>query len=72
MAADGKDDGGGWGKGFSYGLEIIVGIGLGCLVGRWWDGHHGSAPWGMLVGIMMGFAAGMYLLLKDVGRMNKD
>ena len=29
-------------------------------------------PWGMLVGIMIGFVAGMYLLLKDVNRMNKD
>ena len=49
---EGRDEsGGGWGKGFSYGLEIIVGIGLGCLVGRWWDGRHGSAHgeclWGL-------------------------
>lgn len=68
----GDDDGGGWGKGLTYGLEIIVGIGLGCLTGMWWDRRHGSGPWGMLIGIMLGFAAGMYLLLKDFNSMNKD
>ena len=67
-----NDDGGGWGKGLSYGFEIAVGAGLGTLVGRWWDKSHGSAPWGLLIGLLVGVAAGMYLLLKDVSRMNKD
>jgi ATP synthase protein I len=71
MAED-DDSGGGWGKGFTYGLEIVVGITLGCLIGRWWDNHHQTGPWGMLIGMMIGFAAGMYLLLKDFNRMNKD
>lgn len=67
----GGDEGGGWGNGFTYGLEIAVGIGLGCLVGYWWDSRHHTAPWGMLIGILLGFVAGMYMLLKDVNRMNR-
>ena len=66
------EDKSGWGKGFTYGLEVAVGIGLGCLIGTWWDNHHNSGPWGLLIGVMVGGAAGMYLLIKDVNRMNKD
>jgi F0F1-type ATP synthase assembly protein I len=70
MASD--DGGGGWGKGLTYGFEIAVGAGLGAAIGAWWDNHHGSNPWGLLIGLLVGCVAGMYLLLKDVSRMNKD
>ena len=63
------EDNHGWGKGFGYGLEIAVGIGLGVAVGMWWDRHHNSAPWGLLVGLFVGGTAGTYLLIKDVSRM---
>ena len=69
--AGGKDDGG-WGKGLSHGLEVAVGIGLGAAIGYWWDGRHGSSPWGLLIGILVGCAAGMYLLIKAISRMNKN
>lgn len=68
MAKDGDE---GWGKGLGYGLEIATGAGLGALVGYWWDSHHHSSPWGLLVGLLIGTAAGMYLLIKDISRMNK-
>lgn len=66
------DDQGGWGKGLTYGFEVAVGSGLGAVVGSWWDRHHGSSPWGTLIGLLLGCAAGMYLLIKDVSKMNKD
>ncbi len=66
------DDDGGFGKGLTYGFEIAVGAGLGVLLGVWWDRHHNSSPWGLLIGLFLGCAAGMYLLIKDVSRMNKD
>jgi F0F1-type ATP synthase assembly protein I len=65
------DDNSGWGKGFTYGLEVAVGIGLGCLIGTWWDKHYHTGPWGLLIGIMLGCAAGMYLLIKDMNRDGK-
>ena len=50
----------------------LLGVSLGYFVGNWFDRHHGTAPWGLLVGVMLGLASGMYLLIKDAIRMNKD
>ena len=65
-------DDGDWAKGLSHGLEVAVGVGLGAVVGHWIDGHLHSSPWGLLIGILLGCMAGMYLLIKEVSRMNKD
>ncbi len=69
------DTGGGpdtGGPGLTQGLEIAVGVGLGVVIGMWWDRHHGSAPWGLLIGLLLGCAAGMYLVIKEAIRSNKD
>ena len=71
MAGD-KDDRSGWGKGLNYGIEIAAGIGLGALIGFWLDRRFGSSPWFLLGGLLLGCASGMYLLIKDISRMNKD
>lgn len=60
------------GRFVGIGLQIAVGVGLGFLVGRWLDNRYGWSPWGLLVGVMLGLAAGMYLLIKDAIRINKD
>lgn len=65
-------DDGSWAKGLTYGMEVAVGIGLGAVCGLWWDRHHNSGPWGLLVGLLMGCASGMYLLIKEVSRMNRN
>jgi F0F1-type ATP synthase assembly protein I len=62
----------GWGKYLGLGLETAVGVGLGYLVGYWLDRKFGWAPWGVLVGTMAGVAGGMYLLIKEAIRMNRD
>jgi len=66
------DNDGGWGKSLAYGFEIAVGTGLGAVIGSWIDRHRGTEPWGLLIGVLLGCAAGMYLLLKDYNRLNKD
>jgi F0F1-type ATP synthase assembly protein I len=66
------DQNGGWGRGLTFGVEVAVGIALGCLVGNWWDRHHGTGPWGLLIGLLIGCAGGMYLLIKEANRENKD
>jgi F0F1-type ATP synthase assembly protein I len=61
-----------WGKGLAYGFEVAAGTCLGAAGGAWWDRHHGSGPWGLLIGLLVGCASGMYLLIKDASRSNKD
>jgi len=61
-----------WGKYLGIGLEIAVGVTLGYLVGGWLDRRYGWTPYGVLVGTMLGVAAGMYLLIRDAIRMNRD
>lgn len=61
-----------WGRYLGVGLQMLVGVGLGLVVGRWLDRKYGWEPWGVFAGTMLGLAAGMYLLIKDALRMNKD
>ncbi len=61
-----------WGRYLGIGLEIAVGVGLGYVVGAWFDRRYGWQPWGTLFGVSLGIAAGMYMLIKDAIQMNKD
>ena len=36
------------------GLEVAVGVVVGAMLGYWVDGHFGTAPYGVLVGISVG------------------
>jgi F0F1-type ATP synthase assembly protein I len=51
---------------------MAVGVVLGLVVGSWLDKRFGWTPWGVLVGTMLGMASGMYLLIRDGLRVNKD
>ena len=66
-----KNDEPAWGFYAGAGLQIAVGVGLGFVVGWWLDKKFGTSPWFVLSGSMLGLASGMYLLIKDVMRMNK-
>ena len=61
-----------WGKYLGIGLEIAVGVALGYVIGAWIDRRWNSSPWGVLAGTMIGLAGGLYLLIKDAIRMNRD
>jgi F0F1-type ATP synthase assembly protein I len=63
---------GNFGRGLGYGLQIGVGVTLGYIIGSWIDRRHGSAPWGLVIGVSLGLASGMYLLIRDGIRMNKE
>jgi F0F1-type ATP synthase assembly protein I len=60
-----------WGRYLGLGLEMAVGVGLGYFVGWLLDRHYGW-HWGTTIGAMLGVAGGMYLLIRDAIRMNKD
>mgnify|MGYP000964120483 CR=1 FL=1 len=60
--ADNQSD---WGRYAGLGMEILVGVVLGLVVGWWLDGKLGFSPWGTVIGTMLGLAGGMYLLIKQ-------
>ena len=68
-----KDDGGMSHAGLAMiGLQVAIGVGVGYVVGRWLDRRYGWTPRGMMTGSMIGLAGGLYLLIKDAIRINKD
>lgn len=50
--------------GLEFGVSVIVGI----LFGRWLDGKLGTAPWLMIVGVVLGFAAGVIGMVRGARR----
>lgn len=57
-----------WGLGF----EFAAAVGLGFYLGFKADQHYGHDPWGLLIGGAIGFAAGMYLLIKSSAQMMRE
>jgi F0F1-type ATP synthase assembly protein I len=72
MADDKKDQDTHWGRFATIGLEAGVGVILGVVVGSWLDKKFGWEPWGLLVSTLLGTAAGMYQLVREGIRVNKD
>ena len=50
-----------------FGLTLLV---LG-YVGSLLDERYGWAPWGLLCGILLGMAAGLYSMLKQLEKLDK-
>lgn len=53
------------------GLQMCVGAALGYAVGSWLDQRYGWKS-GAVTGFIIGLSAGLYLLIKDAIRINKD
>lgn len=68
----GKPDDPNWPKFAALGLEIAAGVGLGIVIGSWIDRKRHTAPYGILIGAGLGFAAGLYLLIKEANRINRE
>ncbi len=69
MSEEPKDE---WGKYLGLGLEMAVGAAVGFVVGRWLDHKFGWTPRGTLTGLMLGIGGGMYLLIREAIKANKD
>jgi F0F1-type ATP synthase assembly protein I len=46
------------------GIELAAAVGLLSLVGWWIDGRFGTAPWGLVVGAVVGLVGGMANLVR--------
>ena len=69
---EGKDDakaGGatGYGQALKLSSEFIAGIVVGVGIGWFIDRVAGSSPWGLIVGLMLGFGSGVLNVLRSAG-----
>lgn len=60
-----KRPGGNLGAALSLGLELAVAMLLGVGAGRWADAKLGTSPAMLLLGTALGFAGGLYILVKS-------
>ena len=54
------------------GLEFVGGTLLFAGLGYWLDGRWGTAPWLAVIGGALGFAGGMWLLIKEAMKANRE
>ncbi|WP_406856616.1 AtpZ/AtpI family protein [Alsobacter sp. KACC 23698] len=55
------------GKAFRLSTEFVAGIIAGCGLGWAFDAMVGSKPWGLIVGLMLGFGAGVWNVMRASG-----
>jgi len=60
------------GDAIMLGMYVAVGAGLGYAVGWWLGKTFGWTTWGPVGGALVGLAAGMYLMIKEALRINKN
>ena len=62
----------GYARGFRLSSElvagVIVGAGLGWLIDRWF----GISPWGLIIFLLLGFAAGVLNVVRAYGRIARE
>jgi len=61
-----------WIRHSGAGLELAGATAGLALAGYWVDGRYGTRPWGLLVGVFIGIVGGLYNLVKDAIRAQKD
>jgi ATP synthase protein I len=55
----------------SVGLELGISVAIGALFGHWLDTKAGTAPWLMMVFLVLGMIAGFRGVLRAVGRIDR-
>ena len=55
----------GWVRYSGVGLELAGATAGLALVGYWIDGKYGTAPWGILAGVIIGIVGGLYNMVKE-------
>jgi ATP synthase protein I len=60
----------GWGRGFRLGSEFVAAIVVGALLGWGVDSLFGTTPWGMIILLLLGFAAGVLNVVRATAELN--
>ncbi|MBN1355937.1 AtpZ/AtpI family protein [bacterium] len=64
-----------WGKisrAASIGIEFVVCICIGLIMGLWFDSIFNSNPYGILTGLGIGIASAFYTLFRMIGRLHNQ
>lgn len=61
-----------WSQGVRYGSEFAGGVLAGAGLGYLADLVFGWTPWGLLVGVLLGFVAGTLNVVRAASSMNRD
>ncbi|MEQ8405057.1 MAG: AtpZ/AtpI family protein [Oceanicaulis sp.] len=61
-----------WSQGVRYGSEFAGGVLAGAGLGYLADRAFGWTPWGLLIGVLLGFAAGTLNVVRAASSMNRD
>jgi ATP synthase protein I len=70
-AADKSEERQGYGLAIKLSSEFIAALFVGALFGYLLDTYAGTAPWGMIVFLLLGFAAGVLNVLRSIGAVEK-
>ena len=60
----------GWGRGFRLASEFVAAIVVGALLGWGVDSLFGTMPWGMIILLLLGFAAGVLNVVRATAELN--
>ena len=55
----------------TLGLEFAVAVALGTALGLWADQKWALTPWGTVIGVFLGFALAMYIVVRHAQRVNQ-
>jgi ATP synthase protein I len=60
------------GQAMKIAIELVVGIAVGGFIGKVLDSQFGSAPWLLIVFLMLGFAAGLLNIVRTARRLQAE
>ena len=60
------------GQGLRIAVDLVVGVAFGGFVGWWLDRYFGTAPWLMVVLLILGFVAGMMNVIRTAQRLQAE
>lgn len=70
--SDGRARGAAMGQAMKIAIELVVGIAVGGFIGKILDDQFGTAPWLMIVFLMLGFAAGLMNIIRTARRLQAE